>query len=189
MPWPSDVNGGTPNKEVWQTEMSGVKWWPEQGPSSDINNGVAVAGWIHSALVDGEASAWLYWWYKAYNTDDNEGLLLKSGGDTKRHWTLGNYSKFIRPGYVRVDITGAPSGVLLSAFKGTGSAVVIVAINKNASAVSVPITISGGTAPTMVTPWVTSSADNLVSKTAVTVSGGSFTAALGATSVTTFVGQ
>jgi hypothetical protein len=33
------------------TEMSGVKWWPEQGPSSDINNGVAVAGWIHSALV------------------------------------------------------------------------------------------------------------------------------------------
>ena len=59
MPWPSDVNGGKPNKEVWQTEMSGVKWWPEQGPSSDINNGVAVAGWIHSALVDGEASAWL----------------------------------------------------------------------------------------------------------------------------------
>ncbi len=33
MPWPTDVNGGKPNKEIWQTEMSGVKWWPEQGPS------------------------------------------------------------------------------------------------------------------------------------------------------------
>ena len=112
--WPADVNGGVPNKEVWQTEMSGVKWWPEQGPSRDINNGVAVAGWIHSALVDGHASAWLWWWYQASGTDDNEGLTLKSGssasgcsgGDTKRHYTLGNYSKFIRPGYMRVDITG-----------------------------------------------------------------------------------
>jgi O-glycosyl hydrolase len=189
MPWPSDVNGGKPNKEVWQTEMSGVKWWPDQGPSSDIANGVAVAGWLHSALVDGDASAWLWWWLKAYNTDDNEGLFLKNGNDTKRHWTFGNYSKFVRPGYVRVDVTGAPSGVLISAFKGTGSAIAIVAINKNASAVSVPITISGGTAPAMVTPWVTSSADNLVSKTAIAVSGGSFTASLAATTVTTFVGQ
>jgi len=188
-PWPADVNGGKPNKEVWQTEMSGVKWWPEQGPSSDISNGVAVAGWIHSALTVGEASAWVYWWYQAYNTDDNEGLLLKSGTDTKRHYTLGNYSKFVRPNFVRVDATGAPAGVLISAFKGSGTALAIVAINKNSSAVSVPITISGGTAPTSVTPWVTSSSDNLASKTAVAVSGGSFTASLAATTVTTFVSQ
>ena len=165
MPWPSDVNGGKPNKEVWQTEMSGVKWWPEQGPSSDINNGVAVAGWIHSALVDGEASAWLYWWYQAYNTDDNEGLLLKSGNDTKRHYTLGNYSKFVRPGYSRVDVTGSSyASVLLSAFKGTDGTVVVVAINKGTSAVTVPITIAGGTAPAIVTPKVTSSSDNLISE-------------------------
>jgi glucuronoarabinoxylan endo-1,4-beta-xylanase len=190
IPWPSDVNGGKPDKEVWQTEMSGVKWWPEQGPSSDINNGVAVAGWIHSALVDGDASAWLWWWYQAYGTDDNEGLLLKSGTDTKRHYTLGNYSKFIRPGYTRVDVTGTvPNNVLLSAYKGSDGTVVIVAINKSSSAVSVPISIAGGTAPTSLTPWVTSSSDNLASKTAVSVSNGSFTAMLGATTVTTFVGK
>ena len=41
----------------------------------------------------------------------------------------------------------------------------------------------------MMTPWVTSSTDNLISKTAVAVSGGSFTAALAATTVTTFVGK
>ena len=58
--WPADVNGGKRDKEVWQTEMSGVKYWPEEGPSIDINNGVAVAGWIHSALTVGEASAWLW---------------------------------------------------------------------------------------------------------------------------------
>ncbi len=32
--WPADVNGGVRNKEVWQTEMSGVMHWPEHGPST-----------------------------------------------------------------------------------------------------------------------------------------------------------
>jgi glucuronoarabinoxylan endo-1,4-beta-xylanase len=187
-PWPADVPD---KKPVWQTEMSGVKWWPEQGPSSDINNGVAVAGWILNALTVGEASAWLWWWYKANNTDDNEGLLLKSGADTKRHYTLGNYSKFVKSGYTRVDITGTiPANVLLSAYKGSDGTVVVVAINKSTSSVTVPITIAGGTTtPATMTPNVTSSSDNLAAKTAVTVSGGSFTATLAATTVTTFVGK
>ena len=186
-PWPSDVPA---KKPVWQTEMSGVKWWTEQGPSIDINNGVAVGGWIHDALVNGQVSAWLWWWYQANNTDDNEGLILKSGTDTKRHYVLGNYSKFVRPGYTRVDIGGAvPAGVLLSAYKGTDGTVAVVAINRGTSSVSMPISISGGTAPASLTPWVTSATDNLASKAAVTVSGGSFTATLAATTVTTFVGK
>ena len=188
VPWPADVNGGKPNKEVWETEMSGVKWWPEQGPTSDINNGVAVAGWIHSALVDGQASAWLWWWWQASGTDDNEGLLLKSGTDTKRHYTLGNFSKFIRPGYMRVDITGTvPTGLLLSAYKGSDGTVVVVAINKSTGSMTVPISIAGGTAPASCTPWVTSANANLTSGTAVTVSGGSFSAVLAGTTVTSFV--
>jgi glucuronoarabinoxylan endo-1,4-beta-xylanase len=184
-PWPSDVTAA--RKEVWQTEMSGVKWWPEQGPSSDINNGVAVAGWIHSALAIGDASAWLYWWYST--SGDNEGLMLGST-DTKRHYTMGNYSKFVRPGYTRVDVTGAvPTDVLLSAYKGSDGTVVVVAINKSKAEASVPITVAGGTAPASMTPWVTSASDDLASKTAVPVSAGSFTAVLGATTVTTFVGK
>ena len=182
VPWPSDV---LTTKPVWQTEMSGVMYWPEQGPSSDINNGVVVAGWIHSALTVGEASAWLYWWYST--TSDNEGLVLQAGSTTKRYYTLGNYSKFVRPGSVRVEVTGSiPANVLLSAYKGNGK-VVIVAINKNAATASVPITISGGTG-TSLTPYLTSASASLAAQTAVPVTGGSFTAALPATSVTTFVG-
>lgn len=185
-PWPADVDGGKRSKEVWETEVSGVMYWPEQGPSSDINNGIVVAGWIHSALVVGEASAWLYWWYKP-NGNDNEGIVLSSGGITKRYYTIGNFSKFVRPGYMMVDVTGnTNANVLLSAFTGTGTTVV-VAINKSTSAVSMPITITGGTAPTSCTPNVTSSSDNLKAGTAVTVTGGAFTASLGASTVTTFV--
>jgi len=193
--WPADVNGGKRDKEVWQTEMSGVKYWPEQGPSTDINNALAVAGWIHSALTVGEASAWLYWWYEAYYQDDNEGLALTKGGTTiaKRFYALGNYSKFVRPDYLAVEMTGNTNpDVLLSAYKSpTDGTVVVVAINKGAAAVTLPIAIAGGTAPASMTPNVTSATagDNLKAGTAVTVAGGSFMAALPSKSVTTFVGK
>jgi glucuronoarabinoxylan endo-1,4-beta-xylanase len=185
--WPSDVTAA--KKEIWQTEMSGVKWWPEVGPSSDIANGVAVAGWIHSALAVGDASAWLWWWHAPMSsgTNDNEGIWLQNGNDTKRHFTIGNYSKFVRPGYVRVDVTGnSNADLLISAYTGS-STVVVVAINKGTSAATVPITISGGTAPASCTPTVTSATDDLKTGTAVTVTGGTLTASLAATTVTTFV--
>jgi len=195
-PWPSDVNNGKPNKEVWQTEMSGVKWWPEQGTgtgsslkgSDTIANGVAVAGWIHSALTVGEASAWLWWWYTALNTDDNEGLLVKGSSKlTRRYYTLGNYSKFVRPGYTMVEVAGnSNTDVLLSAFKGTDG-VVVVAINKGSADATVPISFSGGTAPASCTPNVTSATDNLAAKPAVTVTGGVLSAALPTMTVTSFV--
>jgi glucuronoarabinoxylan endo-1,4-beta-xylanase len=184
MPWPADV---PERKPIWQTEMSGVKWWPEGTPSSDISNGVAVAGWLHNALTVGEANAWLWWWWKAQGAT-NEGLLLSDGTDTKRHYTFGNFTRFVRPGYTRVDVTGNDSAdLLLSAYKGPAGQVVVVAINKGAAALSTPIAIAGGTAPTSMTPWVTSASDNLVAKTAVPVTGGSFTATLAGTTVTTFV--
>lgn len=190
--WPADVNGGKRDKEIWQTEMSGVRYWPEQGPSTDINNGVVVAGWIHSALTVGEASAWLWWWYEAYYEDDNEGLALTKGGSTvaKRYFTLGNYSKFIRPGYTAVEVAGnSNADLLISGYKGADGTVVVVAVNKGAAAATVPITISGGTAPSMMTPNVTSGTDNLKAGTPVAVSGGSFMASLPTKSVTTFVGK
>jgi len=188
--WPADVDGGKRSKPIWETEVSGVMYWPEQGASTDIKNGIAVAGWIHSALTVGEASAWLYWWYEA--SGDNEGLLIKgSSALTKRCYTLGNYSKFVRPGYTRVDITGAvPTDILLSAYTGDDGTVVVVAINKGSAAASVPIAIAGGTAvPATMTPYVTSDKDNLAAQATVPVAGGVFTAALGSMTVTTFVGK
>ena len=98
----------------------------------------------------GEASAWLWWWYESYYQNDNEGLAIVQGSSTiaKRYFTLGNYSKFVRPGYVAVDVVGnSNANVLLSAYKGTDGTVVVVAVNKGTAAVTVPISITGGTAP------------------------------------------
>ncbi|HEU5075063.1 MAG TPA: hypothetical protein VFU02_12825 [Polyangiaceae bacterium] len=189
--WPADVTGGVRDKEVWQTEMSGVMHWPEQGPSTDIDNGLAVARWIHSALTVGEASAWLYWWYEAYYQNDNEGLALVQGSSTiaKRYYTMGNFSRYIRPDiFHAVRVAGpSPENVMVSAYTGDGGELVIVAINETGAAVDVPIAITGGTAPASMVPYVTSASDNWAEGAAVTVADGSLPAALPAKSVTTYV--
>ncbi|MBN2036418.1 MAG: hypothetical protein JW768_06715 [Chitinispirillaceae bacterium] len=194
--WPADVTGGVRTKEVWQTEMSGVMYWPEQGPTTDINNGVAVARWIQSALTIGEASAWLYWWYGPpyYDWDDNEGLALVKGKSqkTKRYYTFGNYSRYIRPGQKVVNITGTdklPAKVLLTASKADDGTVVIVAVNETTSAQSVPIKIAGGTAPASFKPIVTAESYNWKEGSAVSVADGVLTMQLEKMSVTTFVSQ
>jgi glucuronoarabinoxylan endo-1,4-beta-xylanase len=194
--WPDDVNGGVRDKEVWETEMSGVLYWPEQGPSKDIKNGVAVARWIHSALTIGEASAWLYWWYKDYFNGDNEGLaLLKSDGSNaepaKRYYTMGNFSRYIRPDTFHAVKVGGPSPakILVSAYKGDAGELVIVAINETDAAATVPVAITGGTAPASMIPYVTSATGNWVAGTAVAVADGSLPAALPPMSVTTFVAK
>jgi glucuronoarabinoxylan endo-1,4-beta-xylanase len=187
-PWPDDV---TDHKPVWQLEMSGEKWWPEEGPSGDINNGVAVAGWIHDALVVGNASAWVWRFSSAFFQDDNEGLVTQhSGLRTKRLYTVGNYSRFVRPGYVRVDVAGPiPDGIEPTAFTGPDGTLVIVVINHSEAEVELPLSITGGTAPASMTPWRTSAEDDLVSYDAIAVSDGTFAAQLPALSVTTFVGR
>ncbi|MBN1575604.1 MAG: hypothetical protein JW913_03575 [Chitinispirillaceae bacterium] len=193
--WPADVTGGKRTKEIWQTEMSGVMYWPEQGPSITIENGVAVARWIQSALTVGEASAWCYWWYGApyYTSNDNEGLaLIKNNSQkAKRYYTFGNYSRYIRPGQKIVNITGTdklPAKVLLTASKADDGKVVIVAVNETASAQSVSIQIAGGTAPASFKSYVTNGSANWKEGNA-TISGGVLTMELEKMSVTTFVGE
>src|SRR5690606_19718347 len=101
----------------------------------------------HSGLTVGEASAWLYWWYKAYFNNNNEGLGLMMGADinsapaTKRYYTMGNFSRYIRPDvFHAVQVAGpSPANILVSAYLGDGGEVVIVAINETDAAADVPI--------------------------------------------------
>ena len=72
----------------------------------------------------------------------------KAGPPAKRYYTLGNYSKFVRPGYIAVDVIGNSNpDVLLSAYKGPDGTVVVVADQQGRAAVTMPIAIAGGTAP------------------------------------------
>ena len=79
-----------------------------------------------------------------------------SNSPTKRLFALGNFSKFVRPGWVRIDTTGSKSGVYgLTAFKNpsTGDFALVV-INSSGASMNVKLALSGATA-TSVTPYQT----------------------------------
>ncbi len=175
-------------KEFWETEIYDTNNDSPSSVADGIDSGLRIGKIIHEALTIANMNAWHFWWVWAsgngglFNTDTNVW--------SKRLWVGGNFSRFIRPGYVRVSTSGtAPSGVLLSAYTNPADGtVVVVAINNNSSATQLPIFVSGA-APCTVTPWVTSASDNLAGKSPITVANARFTASLGAKSVTTFVGK
>jgi glucuronoarabinoxylan endo-1,4-beta-xylanase len=171
-------------KEFWETE------WYDPAATADpgMVSALTVATEIHNALTVANMNAWHYWWvYSSGNGGlwDSTNLVW-----TKRLWIMGNFSRFVRPGYERVGTTGTgPSGVLLTAYTNAADGTVaIVAINNNASATSLSVFVSGA-APCSFTPWVTSATASLVSGTAVPVASSRFTVSLAAQSVTTFVGK
>lgn len=164
-------------QHVWETEIYYTA-------GAGIGPGLDTARGIYSAVTGGGVSGWHYWWTQSF----------MDGGSTasppKRVYTLGNFSKFVRPGYVRVGITGVPSSVHIVPFVNpTDGTVAIVALNDGSSAQQVSFFVAGSAWPSTVTPYVTSANDNLVAGTAISVSGGRFTGSLAAQSVTTFVGK
>jgi glucuronoarabinoxylan endo-1,4-beta-xylanase len=175
-------------KEFWETEIYDTNNDSPSSVADGIDSGLRIGKIIHEALTIANVNAWHFWWVWAggngglYNTDTNKW--------SKRLWVGGNFSRFIRPGYHRVSTSGTvPSGVLLSAYTNqTDGTVVVVAINNNNSATPLSLFVSGA-APCTVTPWVTSAADSLAGKSAITLANARFTATLGARSVTTFVGK
>jgi hypothetical protein len=120
---------------------------------------------------------------------DNEGLTDTSGNPAKRMYVLGQWSRFVRPGYYRIGASNT-GNALISAYNDTNSGnFAIVAVNTNISRdINQTFNLTNFTAGS-VTPWLTTSNLSLVSTNAVTVSNSSFTYTLPALSVVTFVGQ
>jgi glucuronoarabinoxylan endo-1,4-beta-xylanase len=112
--------------------------------------------------------------------------MKEDGTISKRGYNMAHFSKFIRPGYVRVDASKNPdTNTFVSAYKGNNR-VVIVAINRGTSAVNQKFVLQNGNASS-VSSWVTDASRNLASQPAINVSNRAFTAQLPARSVTTFV--
>lgn len=123
-------------------QKAGLKYWqteycimgndvPEGGGKRDLtmNTALFVARIIHNDLVVANASAW-HWWLGVTYSDYKDGLVYvepnedKTDGtytDSKLLWALGNYSLFIRPGSVRVDVSSFsninnPEGLMVSSY-------------------------------------------------------------------------
>lgn len=179
-PYPLFKSNGA-GKDLWMTEV--------YYPNSDANSAdrwpeaLDVSYHINNAMVDGEFQAYVWWYIRR-----QYGPMKEDGTMSKRGYSMAHFSKFVRPGYVRVDATKNPNtNIYASAYKGDNK-VVIVAINRGSASASQSFVLQNGTA-SKVSSWITDSSRNLVAGSAVSLSGGSFTAQLPAQSVTTFVAE
>ena len=168
-PYPLAVAKG---KEVWMTEHLDL--------STDWAGALGTAKEIHDCLVTGSFSAYFWWYLRRYYGPLGEDSLV-----TKRGYVMAQFSKFIRPGFFRVNATANPAtGVFVSAFK--REKLVIVAVNQGTAAATQTFAVANA-ALGAVTPWLTSGTASLEVQPDLPVAGGAFTATLPAGSVTTFV--
>lgn len=179
---PSIASAG---KEYWETE---VDTGSVSGDMDGMPSALNLAQTIHADLTKANLNAWHYWWMWAGGTSGLYDTTTKVW--RKALWVMGNFSRFVRPGYMRVSTSGnPPSGVSMTAYINPSSrAIVIVAINTNTSTSNLPIFISGS-APCTLVPWETSASSNLAQGSGVTVSNSRVSLTLAGQSVTTFVGM
>jgi glucuronoarabinoxylan endo-1,4-beta-xylanase len=161
-------------KKVWMTEH----FINEDDITTCINQ---FAKEIIDCMYD-NMNAFIWWYLR--QPDCN--LINTDGSLRRKGYTMAHFSKFIRPGYQRIDATYRPqSGVYMVAFK--GKEIVIVIINSSTSPKEQTVTFSGVSIP-RVKRYTTTGYSNLSNDGIIVVTDNTFSAALPAMSITTFVG-
>ncbi len=136
--------------DFWQSEVCIMGNDEEIGGGGGydrtMKTALYVARMIHHDLVFADARSWQWW--RSVGGDYKDGLLFQyreEGApsdtivDSRLLWSLGNYSRFIRPGAVRLDVTKAessdpdsatdPYGLMTSAYRNADGSFVVVVIN------------------------------------------------------------
>lgn len=185
-PYPLAVSKG---KETWMTE-----YLINSGSSSNITSiDTGWAGAIQTAksindCMAANMSAYVWWYIVRYYGPIGDGLFgIPNGTVTKKGYVMSQFSKFVRPGYYKVENSAPQGGVYMTAYKDSSSSkVVIVALNTGSSKLYQTITIDNGKVTSFV-PYTTSDTQNVEQGNNINVSGGKFTAVLEPSSITTFV--
>lgn len=173
-------------KQVWQTEHSNL-----HADDPGMGDGIRWAKDVITALGGG-VSVYLYWWLvgPAGGTTGEALVNLVAGSPVtyripKRSYCFGQFSRFIRPGYVRIAATSSTANLTQIAVKdpATGKAVVVVV---NGTTTTTPATVTGLTAAS-VALYRTSATENLAALGNVAVSGGAASVSFAPQSVTTLV--
>jgi glucuronoarabinoxylan endo-1,4-beta-xylanase len=139
-------------KAVWLTEIADAR---KEGNDPSIADGIRWARIVHEYLTSAGVSAWCYFWgASTYHQGpisllgivEDESRIVRN----KRLFTIGNFSRFLRPGFQRVDVTAhGVDGVHVSAFiEGNTDRIVIVAINELASRTTLSLELKGVAART-----------------------------------------
>jgi glucuronoarabinoxylan endo-1,4-beta-xylanase len=176
------ANAVNKGKDVWMTEHY---LNPISGSTPEIADAIALAEEIHNSMTVGQYNAYV-WWGTSAATTASVPLIDSSNNPNYFGYAMGQFTRFVRPGYLRVNATATPSsGIYLSAYSGSGHAVMVV-INSNSVPASLPIAIQNQSV-TSLTPYQTTASGGLTALSPINVTGDAFTAMLPAQSITTYV--
>jgi glucuronoarabinoxylan endo-1,4-beta-xylanase len=181
-------------KAVWETEVSNLG-----ANDASIYDGLHWAMQVHNALTIGGVNAWHYWWL--INTDPSGQALINlvpSGSQTtiqvnKRLWTIGNFSRFVRPGaqMVALSSNNPEPDVYTTAFVQkvyySYQNLSVVAINNSDQSKTLTVQFPNLSWP-RVFPYRTSASEDLIALPKIMPSGGKLSYVLPPRSVTTFTG-
>lgn len=104
-------------------------------------SGLTWANNIQSAYAVSNVSAFLYW-IGASNSTTNSNLI-RLRGDTvtvsKRLWAFAQFSRFVKPGAVRIDASSGNAALKTTAFKNSDGSIAVQVINNGNATESLSI--------------------------------------------------
>lgn len=197
-------------QERWMTEHytesqgSGNMWRgvittgdQDQAAKRDTVRALDVGYEIHRAFAVGNFNLYTWWYirrcYGLIMEKDFGGKLSISqseiGKPSKRGYVLSQFSRFVRPGAVRIGATSNPeANVFVSAYKNRDSLVVVLINRDFRASKNVEIFIAGSASVSSFKKYVTSETKNVKEEDAVLPGDGKFSVSLDRESITTLVG-
>lgn len=169
---------GSTTLPKWNTEAGAggsyrlVTTWYSNGA---LNEGMTWANKLADAMVNAQLSAYLYW--EGYETNQQQSgshLIDSADGNSITasgiYWAFAMWSRYIRPGAKRIQVTGSVASVIIGAFQNTDGSIVAVFTNSGSSTQAVKVAFQDFTAGS-VSAWLTSNGNNFAT-TAATLSAG-----------------
>ncbi|RVD83828.1 uncharacterized protein DFL_005602 [Arthrobotrys flagrans] len=167
------------------------KWNTEAGPGSiqftttwyasgTQAEGFTWANKLAVAMVNADLSAYLFWEGYEWKQQQSASHLVDTDGTNAIPsgilWAFAMWSRYIRPGAVRIGVTGSIASTITGAFKNTDGSIVVVFTNSGSSAQSAKVSFNGFT-PSSAEAYVTNQGNNFKSTT-YTLSGGAVTVSI-----------
>ncbi len=181
---------------VWMSEQCDLngQWSTGWYSNGGAGEGLTWANNIYSAVVNNNVSGYLYWEGVQWPNPNTNEKLIKVDNTTnsyevaRRLWAFANWSRYVRPGAVRVAASGGGSGVRTAAFRNEDGTVAVIAISSGGSAANVNVQISGGggVKAAAVQAFVSDNTRNCAATAATLVDDGSVSGSVAARSITTF---
>ncbi len=160
-------------KKIWMTEHytnsdMNANLWPDALEVGSEINSCMEANW----------NAYIWWYIRRFY-----GFITDDGNISKRGYVMSHYSKFIRPGAVRVEVQ-SPNNLGVTAYK-TDTSFVMVVVNNNPTTQQVEISLNE-TVASELTKYTTSESKSLLNEGNISLSANTFTVELEPYSISTF---